>query len=85
MTSVTVSLNQSMKDFVDQQVSAGGFGTAAEYIEALLRAAQKEQVRLKVERHLREGAAPEAGKLTSKEWERLEQEVRDSHADLRLP
>ncbi len=80
MANVTVNLTPSMHDFVAKQVGPGGFRTPAEYIEALLRAAQKEQVRLKVERLL-----GEPGKLTSKEWEAVEQEVRDSHADLRLP
>lgn len=85
MASVTVNLTPALKEFVDRQVKAGGFGSAAEYIEALLRTAQKDHVSLQVDRLLRKGQESESGTLTSKEWEAVEQEVRDSHGDLRLP
>ncbi len=85
MASVTVTLSHSLEEFVNRQVRAGGFASAAEYIQALVRAAQREHVSLQVDKLLSEKQTREPGTLTSKEWEQIEQEVRDSHADLRLP
>ena len=37
MVTINVSLPDSLKQFVDEQVSARGFGTASEYVRELIR------------------------------------------------
>jgi antitoxin ParD1/3/4 len=40
MTSMEISLPEPLKLFVEEQVSKGGYGTASEYLGALIRDAQ---------------------------------------------
>ncbi len=40
MTTVTVSLPESLKDFIEGQVATKGFGNVSEYVRSLLREAQ---------------------------------------------
>lgn len=47
MATMNISLPESLKDFIDEQVSQRGFGTSSEYVRELVR---KDQDRL----HLRE-------------------------------
>ncbi len=37
MTTMNISLPESLKDFVDEQVSQRGFGTSSEYVRELIR------------------------------------------------
>jgi antitoxin ParD1/3/4 len=37
MTTMNISLPESLKDFIDQQVSQRGFGTSSEYVRELVR------------------------------------------------
>ncbi len=53
MTTMNISLPESLKTFVDQQVNERGYGTSSEYVRALLR---KEQDRVKLQALLMEGA-----------------------------
>jgi antitoxin ParD1/3/4 len=46
MPSVTISLPEPLKEFVDQQVAARGFGDVSEFIGTLLREAQERESRL---------------------------------------
>lgn len=58
MGTMNISLPDGMKSFVDQQVSARGFGTSSEYVRELIRKDQDTQ-------HLRalllDGASSPAG------------------------
>ena len=40
---MNISLPESLKDFVDEQVSDRGYGTSSEYVRALIRADQERQ------------------------------------------
>lgn len=40
---MNISLPESLKDFVDEQVSGRGYGTSSEYVRALIRADQERQ------------------------------------------
>jgi antitoxin ParD1/3/4 len=53
MTTMNVSLPESMKSFVDEQVADRGFGTSSEYVRELIR---RDQDRLKLRAALLEGA-----------------------------
>jgi antitoxin ParD1/3/4 len=54
MTTMNISLPDSLKDFVDEQVQQRGYGTSSEYVRELIR---KEQDRLQLRELLLEGAA----------------------------
>jgi antitoxin ParD1/3/4 len=53
MATMNVSLPDSLKAFVDDQVTNAGYGTSSEYIRELLR---REQDRLRLREILLEGA-----------------------------
>jgi len=54
MTTMNVSLPESLKAFVDDQVAARGYGTSSEYVRDLIR---KDQDRERLRGLLLEGAA----------------------------
>jgi antitoxin ParD1/3/4 len=53
MTTMNISLPDSLKDFVDEQVNQRGYGTSSEFVRELIR---KEQDRLELRSLLLEGA-----------------------------
>jgi antitoxin ParD1/3/4 len=55
---MNISLPDSLKDFVEEQVSARGFGTSSEYLRELLR---HEQERVQLRALLLAGAASPPG------------------------
>jgi antitoxin ParD1/3/4 len=57
MTTMNISLPDSLKDFVDHQVSTAGYGTSSEYVRELIR---RDQDRLKLRSLLLEGAQSKA-------------------------
>jgi antitoxin ParD1/3/4 len=54
MTTMNISLPDSLKDFVDEQVDQRGYGTSSEYVRELIR---KDQDRLQLRGLLLAGAA----------------------------
>jgi antitoxin ParD1/3/4 len=46
---MNLSLPDDMKRWVDQQVKAGGYGTASEYLRDLLRRARERQLRRRLD------------------------------------
>jgi antitoxin ParD1/3/4 len=54
MSTMNISLPDSLKTFVDEQVRQRGFGTSSEYVRELLR---REQERLQLRSLLLEGAS----------------------------
>lgn len=54
MATMNISLLDSLKDFVDEQVNQRGFGTSSEYVRDLIR---KEQDRLQLRGLLLTGAS----------------------------
>lgn len=54
MGTMNISLPDSLKSFVDEQVSQGGYGTSSEYVRELIR---KDQERLQLRNLLMAGAA----------------------------
>jgi antitoxin ParD1/3/4 len=59
MTTMNISLPDSLKDFVDEQVDQRGFGTSSEYVRELIR---KDQDRLQLRGLLLAGAISEPTK-----------------------
>jgi antitoxin ParD1/3/4 len=57
MTTVTISLPESLKQFVDAQVASKGYGDISEYFRILLREAQEREADARLEALLLEGLA----------------------------
>jgi len=55
MTSLNVSLPKALKDYVENQVSEGGYSTPSEYVRALIREDHKRRAQEKLEGLLVEG------------------------------
>lgn len=53
MTTMNISLPDTLKQFVDQQVATAGYGTSSEYVRELIR---RDQERSKLRNLLLEGA-----------------------------
>ena len=74
MTTVTISLPDSLKAFIDSQVASKGYGNVSEYVRSLLREAlAEEDVRL--EALLLEGLASNRIPLDAEFRNRLEAKV----------
>jgi antitoxin ParD1/3/4 len=70
MTTMNISLPDTLKAFVDEQMAKGGYSSASEYIRELIRDAQKKATQQRLEAALLEG--PESGKplpVTSEFWQ----------------
>jgi antitoxin ParD1/3/4 len=57
MTTLTISLPDSLKSFIDAEVAAKGYGNVSEYIRGLLRDAQTKAREAQLEAMLIEGLA----------------------------
>jgi antitoxin ParD1/3/4 len=57
MTTVTISLPDSLKAFIDTQVATKGYGNVSEYFRSLLREAQSKEEAARLEALLLEGLA----------------------------
>lgn len=58
MTTMNISLPESLKSFVDEQVATRGYGTSSEYVRELIRADQDRQ---RLRELLLDGAESPAG------------------------
>ncbi len=70
--SVNISLPEDLREWVEEQVRSGGYGTVSEFFRELLREAQKQQTRDAIDRKLL--AALESGEsvpVTSENWKQL--------------
>ncbi len=72
MTTVTISLPDSLKEFVDAQVANRGYGNVSEYFRSLLREAQQKEADARLEALLLEGLASESIPLNDEFWKRFE-------------
>jgi antitoxin ParD1/3/4 len=57
MTTVTISLPDSLKAFIDRQLATKGYGNVSEYFRTLLREAQAKEEEARLEVLLLEGLA----------------------------
>ena len=55
MTTVTISLPESLKEFIDHQLATKGYGNVSEYFRSLLREVQNEEAEARLEARLLEG------------------------------
>ncbi|HEY1901058.1 MAG TPA: type II toxin-antitoxin system ParD family antitoxin [Terracidiphilus sp.] len=55
MTTLTISLPDSLKDFIEREVQTKGYGNVSEYVRGLLRNAQAKEADARLETLLIEG------------------------------
>lgn len=65
MSTMNISLPEGLKSFVDEQVTARGYGTSSEYVRELIR---KDQDRQRLRAMLLEGAASAPGRPAKKSY-----------------
>ena len=66
MATVTISLPESLKQFVEAQLAEKGFGNVSEYFRSLVREAQAKEESARLERLLLEGLASGEGMPVTK-------------------
>ena len=76
LTSMTVSLPSTQKDYVREQAAATGCSTPSEYIRRLIHADQKAHEQEALEIKILEGLDSPAREMTGKEWLKLRQTLR---------
>jgi antitoxin ParD1/3/4 len=86
MTTITISLPDSLKEFVDAQLATRGFGNVSEYFRSLLREAQAKEEEARLEALLLEALASKRIKLDAGFRRGLSakvEQVLDRHKDRR--
>ncbi|MGA2608530.1 MAG: type II toxin-antitoxin system ParD family antitoxin [Terriglobia bacterium] len=76
MTTVTISLPESLKAFLERQLASKGYGNVSEYFRTLLREAQAKEEEARLEALLLEGlTSGEDIPLTKEFWGALKAEA----------
>ena len=76
MTTMNISLPESLKDFIDEQVSQRGFGTSSEYVRELVR---KDQDRTQLRELLLAGAkSPQTKPVNAAYFDNLRRKIKSS-------
>ena len=65
MSTMNISLPETLKSFVDEQVAGRGYGTSSEYVRELIR---KDQDRQRLRRLLLEGAESPSGPMADADY-----------------
>jgi antitoxin ParD1/3/4 len=82
MTTLNISLPDSMRAFIEQKVADGNFSTASEYIRQLVRDDQKRAAQEQLENLLMEGLKSGPGiEMTADHWEELKRRVWQRHVE----
>lgn len=76
MPTITISLPESLKAFIEEEVSREGFGTVSEYLRSLVRDEQKRKAQIRLESLLMEGLQSDASEMTNEDWAAIREEVR---------
>lgn len=83
MKSMNISLPDTMRTYVEEQVAAGGYSTVSEYFRELVRQDQKRKAQERLEALLLEGLdSGSATPMTAGDWEDIRQAVRERIAKL---
>lgn len=83
MTTLNISLPESLKSFVEEQVAAGGYSTASEYVRSLIREAQERRTKAELESKLLAALGAEATSMGTADWDQLRERVRRMAAEIR--
>lgn len=80
MQTMNISLPDPLKLYVEQQVNAGGYSSASEYVRELVRADQKRKAKEHLEGVLLEALKSKPEEATSAWWSKLRKEIRSEAA-----
>lgn len=80
MQTMNISLPEPLKEFVDEQVTAGHYSSVSEYMRELIRMDEKRKAQERLEVMLREGLNSPASEMTKKDWDELKARVHERHA-----
>jgi len=83
MTTLNISLPESLKSFVEEQVAGGGYSTASEYVRSLIREAQERRTKAELEGKLLAALGAEATSMGTADWNELRERVRRMAAETR--
>ncbi|PZM13810.1 ribbon-helix-helix domain-containing protein [Rhizobium tubonense] len=76
MVTVTISLPESLKTFMEDQIATRGFGNVSEYVRSLLREAQAKENDDRLQELLLEGLSSGKGQAVTEEfWNELKLEA----------
>jgi antitoxin ParD1/3/4 len=83
MSTVNISLPESMKAYIDEQVSTGGYGSVSEFFRDLIRQDQKRKAKENLETLLLEGLDfGTSTPMSVQDWEEIRQAVQRKMAIL---
>jgi antitoxin ParD1/3/4 len=72
MTTMNISLPEPMREWIENQVDQGAYGSASEYVRSLIREDQKRKTEEDLEAKLLEGLnSGDATPMTREDWDRL--------------
>jgi antitoxin ParD1/3/4 len=81
METVSITLPDSIKQYVEEQVARGGYGSVSDYLRHLVETDQKEQVRAALESEVLKGLeSGESTPMTSEDWRAIREETEVRHA-----
>ena len=78
MKSMNISLPDTMRDYIEEQVAQGGYSSVSEYFRELVRQDQKLRANERLQTMLLEGLnSGNATEMTAQDWEDIRQAVRE--------
>jgi antitoxin ParD1/3/4 len=81
MATLNISLPNSMKTFIEAEVSEGGYSTTSEYFRTLVREAQKRKEEARLESILLEGLrSGDSTLMIEEDWEDIRRGLREHAA-----
>jgi antitoxin ParD1/3/4 len=83
MPTMSISLPESLKAFVEEQATQEGYGTVSEYLRAVIRDLQKRKLKkAELDAQLLEGVRSPTVRMTKKRWQELEQKIKKRSPEL---
>jgi antitoxin ParD1/3/4 len=83
MTTMNISLPESMKAFVEEQATQEGYSTVSEYLRAVIGDLQKRKAKkAALDAQLLEGVRSPTVRMTEKHWEALEKKIKERSPEL---
>lgn len=77
MSTLNISLPDSLRKYIEEQTQNGGYSTVSEYVRTLIREDQKRKDQDRLESLLLEGLeSGDAQTMSRKDWEEVRHEVR---------
>jgi antitoxin ParD1/3/4 len=78
MKSINISLPDTMRAYIEEQVAQGGYSSVSEYFRELVRQDQKQRAKERLEKMLLEALnSGDATEMTATDWEDIRQTIRE--------